>query len=100
MRMSLILIAVSISSLVPCSDKKFSYTPEVMPTASRGTGCGTAVAAGRIVSLSSPIIATFANLNTPVPIWICVALYIVIALVALSLPFEPRHFNEGEEELY
>lgn len=80
------------------TDSTLRYTPEVMPTFSRATGCGTAVAAGRIASLSSPFIATFANLNTPVPIWVCFGLYIVIAMVALILPFEPRHFNEGQED--
>lgn len=67
-----------------------------MPTAFRGTGCGISLAFGRIASLSSPFIATFADLSTSVPIWVLVALYGLIAIIALSLPFEPKDFSEEE----
>ncbi|PLB53076.1 sugar transporter [Aspergillus steynii IBT 23096] len=74
----------------------YSYTPEVMPTASRGTGCGTAVAFGRLASLASPFVATFADTATSVPIWVCLGLYVFSGVVALGLPFEPRHFDDEE----
>ena len=72
------------------------YTPEVMPTAVRGTGAGFVAACGRVASLSSPMIATFADLTTSVPIWACLGLYVFIALIALVLPYEPRNFEEEE----
>ncbi|KAF5013019.1 hypothetical protein FDECE_966 [Fusarium decemcellulare] len=74
----------------------YAYTPEVMPTAYRGTGCGLALAAGRIASLSAPFIATFGDLSTSVPIWVLVGLYGVIAAIASVLPFEPKNFTEEE----
>ncbi|OAL43411.1 sugar transporter [Pyrenochaeta sp. DS3sAY3a] len=72
----------------------YSYTPEVLPTAHRGSGCGLTLALGRIASLSSPFIATFSDLNTSAPIWVCLGLYVVIAITALCLPYEPKHFSE------
>lgn len=72
----------------------YAYTPEVMPTAHRGTGCGLAMAMGRTASLSAPFIATFGDVASSVPIWVCMALYFVMAGVSLVLPYEPKHFTE------
>ncbi len=41
------------------------------------------------MGIMSAIVATFADTNTPVPIYICAALYIVMAIVAACFPFEP-----------
>lgn len=65
------------------------YTPEVMPDAYRGIGCGLTLACGRIASLSAPFIATFGDVTTSVPIWVCCAFFGVIGIVSLVLPFEP-----------
>jgi len=72
-----------------------------MPISHRGTGCGISLAAGRLASISSPIIATYANTKTSAPIWVCCALYFAMALVALVLPFEPGHYRTDDvnEEL-
>lgn len=75
----------------------YAYTPESLPTAHRGTGCGLVLVAGRIASLSSPFIATYTDLTTSVPIWICLGLYVAIAIIAVSLPFEPRHMAEEDQ---
>lgn len=75
----------------------YSYTPEVLPTAHRGTGCGLTLAAGRLASLSSPFIATYADLNTSAPIWVCLALYVTIACIAVILPYEPKNFSEDDQ---
>lgn len=37
----------------------------------------------------SAVIAHFADTATAVPIYICAALYIVMAITAASFPFEP-----------
>jgi hypothetical protein len=50
----------------------YAYTPEVLPSAHRATGNGVAV-----------------DTATPVPIYICAALYIVMAGVAVAMPYEP-----------
>ncbi|KAE8163824.1 major facilitator superfamily domain-containing protein [Aspergillus tamarii] len=67
----------------------YGYTPEVMPDAYRGIGCGLTLACGRIASLSAPFIATFGDVTTSVPIWVCCAFFAVIGIVSLVLPFEP-----------
>lgn len=107
----------------------YAYTPEVLPSAHRGTGNGIAIGWNRIMGIISAVIATVADVSfdvhsfsfkvelefdtrmstldrgtlyldlesmltwnqtgTPVPIYICAALYIVMALVAAVFPFEP-----------
>ncbi|RDI87423.1 hypothetical protein Vi05172_g2369 [Venturia inaequalis] len=67
----------------------YAYTPEVLPSAHRGTGNGIAIGLNRIMGIMSAVIATYADTSTPVPIYICAALYIVMAIVAAVFPFEP-----------
>ena len=38
----------------------------------------------------APVIALYANLSTPVPIYVSGALFVVSGFIALLLPFEPR----------
>ncbi|KAK3670420.1 Filamentous Growth Regulator [Recurvomyces mirabilis] len=47
------------------------------------------VMASRLMGIMSAIVATYANTSTPVPIYLCAALYIVMAIVAACFPFEP-----------
>ncbi|KAH7304309.1 membrane transporter [Stachybotrys elegans] len=68
----------------------YAYTPEVLPTAHRSTGNGIAVGCNRVMGLVSTIVGSFVDLNTPVPIYICAALYVAMAGVAILFPFEPR----------
>ncbi|KAJ5459520.1 uncharacterized protein N7458_001072 [Penicillium daleae] len=67
----------------------YAYTPEVFPSAHRGTGNGVAIGLNRIMGIVSAVVGNAANTNTPVPIFICAALYIVMAIVAAAFPFEP-----------
>jgi len=67
----------------------YAYTPEVLPSAHRATGNGVAVACNRIMGIMSAVIATYANTETAVPIYVCAALYIAMAAVAIAFPFEP-----------
>ncbi|KAF2643048.1 membrane transporter [Massarina eburnea CBS 473.64] len=67
----------------------YAYTPEVLPSAHRGTGNGLAVSGNRVMGILSAVIATVADTSTPVPIYICAALYVVMAGVAAVFPFEP-----------
>ncbi|KAH8592347.1 putative sugar transporter [Bisporella sp. PMI_857] len=73
----------------------YAYTPEVMPTAHRGTGCGLAMACGRLASLAAPFIGTFGDVTSSVPIWVCMALYFVMAGVALMLPYESKTYDDS-----
>lgn len=38
----------------------------------------------------APIIAIYANINTPVPVYVSGALFIVAGLLVITLPFEPK----------
>ncbi|KAJ4413320.1 Filamentous Growth Regulator [Didymella pomorum] len=67
----------------------YAYTPEVLPSAHRGTGNGIAIGWNRVMGILSAVIATVADTSTPVPIYICAALYIVMAAIAALFPFEP-----------
>ena len=67
----------------------YAYTPEVLPSAHRATGNGIAVMCNRIMGIMSAIVATYANTSTSVPKYVCAALYVAMAAVAISFPFEP-----------
>lgn len=67
----------------------YAYTPEVLPSAHRATGNGVAVACNRVMGIMSAVIATYANTESSVPIYICAALYVGMAAVAVAFPFEP-----------
>lgn len=67
----------------------YAYTPEVLPSAHRGTGNGIAIGWNRIMGILSAVIATVAGTGTAVPIYICAALYICMAGIAAIFPFEP-----------
>jgi MFS family permease len=85
----------------------YAYTPEVLPSAHRGTGNGIAIGWNRIMGILSAVIATVSDVSlqilkwretlradiiqtgTAVPIYICAALYIVMAAIAAIFPFEP-----------
>lgn len=68
----------------------YAISPELFPTHVRGTGSSIVAAANRIFGVMTPIIALYANLNTPVPIYIAGALFLISGLIALLLPYEPR----------
>lgn len=72
------------------ADSFFRYTPEVMPDRLRGLGCGLTLACGRVASLSSPFIATFGDVYSSVPIYVCCGLFVAIGFISLLLPFEPQ----------
>ncbi|KAJ4988972.1 major facilitator superfamily transporter [Stagonosporopsis vannaccii] len=67
----------------------YAYTPEVLPSAHRGTGNGIAIGWNRVMGILSAVIATVADTSTSVPIYICAALYIFMAAIAAVFPFEP-----------
>lgn len=67
----------------------YAYTPEVLPSAHRATGNGVAVALNRVMGIMSAVIATYADPDTSSPIFVCAALFIVMAGVSAAFPFEP-----------
>ena len=67
----------------------YAYTPEVLPSAHRATGNGVSVAFNRVMGIMSAIVAEYGDTSTAVPIYICAALYVLMAAVAAVFPFEP-----------
>ncbi|RDW84216.1 MFS transporter [Aspergillus mulundensis] len=67
----------------------YAYTPEVLPSAHRGTGNGIAIGLNRIMGIVSAVVGREADTSTSVPLYICAALYIVMAIIAGAFPFEP-----------
>ncbi|THH31336.1 hypothetical protein EUX98_g2842 [Antrodiella citrinella] len=68
----------------------YAVSPELFPTKDRGTGNAIVATANRIFGIMAPIIALYANLATPVPIYVSGALFLVSGFIALLLPFETR----------
>ncbi|KAF4943570.1 hypothetical protein FGADI_13328 [Fusarium gaditjirri] len=67
----------------------YAYTAEVFPSAHRTTGNGIAVSLNRIMGLLSAVIAVTADTTTIAPLYISGALFFVMAIVSVLLPFEP-----------
>lgn len=67
----------------------YAYSPEVLPSAARGTGNALCFAFTRFAGMITPIISWFANPDTAVPIYICAVAVGLIGLMALLFPFEP-----------
>ncbi|KAI1010030.1 hypothetical protein LB503_011442 [Fusarium chuoi] len=67
----------------------YAYTAEVFPSEHRTTGNGIAVSLNRIMGLLSAVIAVTADTTTIAPLYISGALFFVMAIVSVVLPFEP-----------
>jgi MFS family permease len=68
----------------------YAFTPELFPTKDRGTGNALTATSNRIFGIFAPIIAIYADLNTPVPVYVSGALFIGAGALVLTLPFESR----------
>lgn len=68
----------------------YTYTPEIFPTKYRGTGNALTACANRVFGIIAPIIAIFANLDTPNPVYASGALFLCAGLLSFLLPLEPR----------
>lgn len=68
----------------------YAYTPEIFPTKDRGTGNALTATANRVFGIMAPIVAIAGDLDTPVPVYVSGALFILAALVVCILPYESR----------
>ncbi|KAF2148108.1 putative sugar transporter [Myriangium duriaei CBS 260.36] len=71
----------------------YAYTPEVLPSQSRATGAGLLMACGRLASMFTPFIATYADVTSSVPIWVACGIFVAMGCVAAALPFDPIHWE-------
>ncbi|EIN05730.1 MFS general substrate transporter [Punctularia strigosozonata HHB-11173 SS5] len=68
----------------------YAMSPEIFPAKDRGTGNALTSTATRVFGVMAPIIALYANLDTPVPVYVSGALIMLAGLLSLALPYEPR----------
>ncbi|KAM0331239.1 hypothetical protein ACHAQA_002908 [Verticillium albo-atrum] len=68
----------------------YAYTAEIFPSAHRATGTGIAVGLNRIMGMISAVIAAEGGTDTVVPLYVCAALFFLIAVVSATFPFEPH----------
>ncbi|CAF1574170.1 unnamed protein product [Adineta ricciae] len=73
----------------------YAYTPEVLPSAHRGTGNAITVACNRIMGIVAALVGTYADLSSSVPIYVCAASFGALALFSFLFPFEPRGSRSG-----
>lgn len=64
---------------------------QVLPSAHRATGNGTAVSMARIMGIVAVIVGTHADTSSSVPIYVCAGLFVVIAAIAAVSPYEPQN---------
>jgi hypothetical protein len=68
----------------------YAYTPEVLPSAHRGTGNAITVACNRVMFIVSALVGMYADLSSSIPIYVCAASFGGLALISFLFPFEPR----------
>ncbi|KAF8954992.1 MFS general substrate transporter [Flammula alnicola] len=68
----------------------YAITPELFPTKDRGTGNAITATANRIFGVMAPIVALYADLKTPAPIFIAGAIFLISGCLAVFLPYEMR----------
>ncbi|KAF3010373.1 hypothetical protein E8E14_010022 [Neopestalotiopsis sp. 37M] len=72
----------------------YSYTPQALSTENRGFGNGLLMACGRLASLTAPFIATFADVTSPVPLFVSCGMYVVMGIIGILLSFETSGFGQ------
>ncbi|KAH8690477.1 major facilitator superfamily domain-containing protein [Talaromyces proteolyticus] len=68
----------------------YAYTPEILPSAHRATGYAICVVLNRIGGISGVLVGSYANVETTVPLFVCAALFALLIVLSLLLPFESR----------
>jgi MFS family permease len=73
----------------------YAYSPEVFPSAHRGTGNAITVASNRIMGIVAAIIGTYADLTSSAPIYVCAGAFGILALISFLFPYEPQGQTSG-----
>lgn len=68
----------------------YAYTPEILPSAHRATGYGLCVIVNRIGGILGVLVGSYANVETTAPLFVCAALFGLLVVLSLILPFESR----------
>ncbi|KGO40160.1 Major facilitator superfamily domain, general substrate transporter [Penicillium expansum] len=68
----------------------YAYTPEILPSAHRATGYAICVVFNRIGGIVGVIVGSYANVETTTPLFVCAALFALLIILSVLLPFESR----------
>ncbi|UKZ46126.1 hypothetical protein TrVGV298_000324 [Trichoderma virens] len=68
----------------------YAYTPEILPAAHRATGYGVCVVLNRVGGILGVLVGSYANVETTAPLFVCAALFGLLVILSLILPFESR----------
>lgn len=68
----------------------YAYTPEILPSAHRATGYGLCVVLNRVGGILGVLVGSYANVETTAPLFVCAALFGLLVILSLLLPFESR----------
>ncbi|KAK1243999.1 hypothetical protein MKX08_002137 [Trichoderma sp. CBMAI-0020] len=68
----------------------YAYTPEILPSAHRATGYGLCVVLNRVGGILGVLVGSYANVETTAPLFVCAALFGLLVVLSLILPFESR----------
>ncbi|CZR53383.1 related to synaptic vesicle transporter SV2 (major facilitator superfamily) [Phialocephala subalpina] len=68
----------------------YAYTPEILPSAHRATGYGLCVVLNRVGGIAGVLVGSYANVETTAPLFVCAALFGLLVILSILLPFEPR----------
>ncbi|KAL2818239.1 MFS general substrate transporter [Aspergillus cavernicola] len=68
----------------------YAYTPEILPSAHRATGYAICVIFNRIGGIVGVLVGSYANVQTTTPLFVCAALFAVLIILSVLLPFESR----------
>ncbi|KAG8407913.1 hypothetical protein J3458_020222 [Metarhizium acridum] len=68
----------------------YAYTPEILPSAHRATGYGLCVVVNRIGGILGVLVGSYADVETTAPLFVCAALFGLLVVLSILLPFESR----------
>ena len=68
----------------------YAYTPEILPSAHRATGYGLCVVVNRVGGIAGVLVGSYANVETTAPLFVCAALFGLLVILSLLLPFESK----------
>ncbi|KAL2867853.1 MFS general substrate transporter [Aspergillus lucknowensis] len=68
----------------------YAYTPEILPSAHRATGYALCVVLNRVGGIMGVLVGSYANVQTTAPLFVCAALFALLIVLSLLLPFESR----------
>ncbi|KAJ4864017.1 major facilitator superfamily domain-containing protein [Trichoderma breve] len=66
----------------------YAYTPEILPSAHRATGYGICVVLNRVGGILGVLVGSYANVETTAPLFVCAALFGLLVILSVILPFE------------